>query len=287
MTSLRTRLAVLGTSLALAATSGPVLGVALAAPASASVALPRGISELIEDGTPSGRAIATFDAVPTASQVGALRALGITVQPMQSLPLAIVSGKVADLTTAVTRGLAIDVYPDERIKLLDTASSNAMSARSLRPRPCGPRASPARASPSASSTPAATPPIPTWRNAWSTTSSWSAPSTPTSSRTPRRRWSSPRPGPTQNTDLGSGHGTHVAGHRRCRPSSAADGSHFGVAPGAKPRVLRHRPGAVHDRGGDGVRLHAEPARHAGASTWSTTPGATPSGSSTRTTRSPW
>ena len=88
MTSLRTRLAVLGTGLALAATSGPVLGSALASPASATASLPRGISELIEDGTPSGRAIAIFDAVPTASQVSALRALGITVQPMRSLPLA-------------------------------------------------------------------------------------------------------------------------------------------------------------------------------------------------------
>lgn len=54
-----------------------------------------GLARLLGNGTPSGRAIATFDGIPTATQVTALKALGLTVQPMKRLPLALVSGTVA------------------------------------------------------------------------------------------------------------------------------------------------------------------------------------------------
>jgi serine protease AprX len=59
------------------------------------------------------RGIATFDAVPTAANVAALQAFGLTVQPMKHLPLALVRGPVASIDAAVHGGAANDVYPDE------------------------------------------------------------------------------------------------------------------------------------------------------------------------------
>jgi serine protease AprX len=47
---------------------------------------------------------------------------------MKHLPLAIVRGSVASIRQAVTTGAAHDVYPDEHIQLLDTASSDSMGA---------------------------------------------------------------------------------------------------------------------------------------------------------------
>jgi serine protease AprX len=81
-------------------------------------------------GVPVG--IATFDAVPSASKVTQLRALGLQVQPMKQLPLAIVKGPIAAMQLAVTKGVAADVYPDERIQLFDTASSDAMGGAKTR-----------------------------------------------------------------------------------------------------------------------------------------------------------
>ena len=100
--------------------------------ASAAVDLPRGLTSLLADGTPSGRAIVTLDSVPTPLDVSALKALGLTVQPMHRLPLAIVAGPVAAMRTAVTSGVAQDVYPDERLQLLDTASTDAMGGAATR-----------------------------------------------------------------------------------------------------------------------------------------------------------
>jgi serine protease AprX len=76
--------------------------------------------------------IATFDDVPSATSVGQLRALGLEVQAMKHLPLAIVKGSIAAMQSAVTSGVAADVYPDEHIQLLDTASSDAMGAAKVR-----------------------------------------------------------------------------------------------------------------------------------------------------------
>lgn len=82
--------------------------------------------------TTSVRGVATFDAIPTADQVRALQQLGLAVQPMRHVPLANVAGSVAALQSAVANGLAADVYPDERIELFDTASSDAMGAAATR-----------------------------------------------------------------------------------------------------------------------------------------------------------
>ena len=82
--------------------------------------------------TSSVRGIASFEAVPTADQVRALQQLGLAVQPMKHVALANVAGPVSAMQAAVTNGLASDVYPDERIELFDTASSDAMGAAATR-----------------------------------------------------------------------------------------------------------------------------------------------------------
>ncbi|HEX6084402.1 MAG TPA: S8 family serine peptidase [Thermoanaerobaculia bacterium] len=78
------------------------------------------------------RGIATFDTIPTADRVAALRQLGLAVQPMKHVALANVAGSVSAMQSAVASGLAVDVYPDERIELFDTASADAMGAATTR-----------------------------------------------------------------------------------------------------------------------------------------------------------
>jgi serine protease AprX len=97
---------------------------------------PIGLSRLLA-GHPADavtRGIATFDAVPRSAQVRALKALGLTVQPMKHLPLALLRGPVAAMARTVTAGIANDVYPEERIELLDRASADAMGAAKARKR---------------------------------------------------------------------------------------------------------------------------------------------------------
>src|SRR3954466_2337235 len=111
------------------------MGVALAASgvvhasASTTAALtspPIGLTRLLA-AHPTGPVvgIASLDAVPDSAAVARLRAVGLQVQPMKHLPLAIVSGSAASLQQAITTGAANDVYPDEHVQLLDTASSNS------------------------------------------------------------------------------------------------------------------------------------------------------------------
>ena len=70
-------------------------------------------------------------------------------------------------------------------------------------------------------------------------------------------------GPYSNTDLGSGHGTHVAGIIAAdslgRPTAAASASR----PDAELACFAIGAGAVHDRGRHRLRLHARPARPVG------------------------
>jgi serine protease AprX len=84
--------------------------------------------------TPSAvvKGIATFDRVPTRSQANSLRSLGLAVQPMKHLPLALVRGQVGMLQTAVRAGLANDVYADEQMELFDKASADSMGAARVR-----------------------------------------------------------------------------------------------------------------------------------------------------------
>lgn len=85
----RSRLAAL-TCAAVVALAAPGLSAAGAADLGVLSALEpagghSGLSRLLTSGTPTGRGIATFDAVPTSVQVQALKALGLTVLPMRHL----------------------------------------------------------------------------------------------------------------------------------------------------------------------------------------------------------
>jgi serine protease AprX len=216
------------TALAAAATTLAMLG-PVAPPASAALTdLPTGLSRLLEDGTPTGRAIATLDAVPTTGTVVALETLGLDVQPMRRLPLALVSGPVDAMRLAVTTGVADDVYPDERLQLLDTGSSDAMAAAG--PRADGLTGQGVTVAVVDSGCDATHPDLADHvEHNVSLVSAEYANIPPDSSNTlvvPMDQ------GPYSNTDLGSGHGTHVAGIIAADSTSAPDGSRFGVAPDA-------------------------------------------------------
>jgi serine protease AprX len=172
------------------------------------------------------RGIATFDSVPTTADVAALQGYGLTVQPMKHLPLALVRGTVASIEAAVQGGAAKDVYPDERIQLFDKASADAMGAAI--PRSQGYTGKGVTVAVIDSGCDASHPDLAD--HVVHNVKLYSAEYVniaPDSSNTvviPLEL------GPYQNSDLGSGHGTHVAG------IIAADGhtspDHIGVAPDA-------------------------------------------------------
>ena len=172
------------------------------------------------------RGIATFDAVPTALDVAALKQHGLTVQPMEHLPLALVKGTVASMQSAVQLGTANDVYPDDPIELFDTASSDAMGAAI--PRANGFTGKRTTVAVVDSGCDASHPDLAD--HVVHNVKLYSAeylnipPDSSNTIAVPIEM------GPYQNSDLGSGHGTHVAG------IIAADGhtgeNHLGVAPDA-------------------------------------------------------
>jgi serine protease AprX len=172
------------------------------------------------------RGIATFDAVPNAAQVAGLQAVGLTVQPMKHLPLALVRGTVGAMEAAVGTGAANDVYPDERIELLDQASADAMGAAG--PRGSGLTGKGVTVAVIDSGCDASHPDLADHVvhnvKLYSAEYVNIAPDSSNTVVVPVEL------GPYQNSDLGSGHGTHVAG------IIAADGhtapEHIGVAPDA-------------------------------------------------------
>ncbi len=230
MSPLRTRLAALTCAAAVVLATGPVT----TGSAQAETPTPHrtGLDRLLATDAASARGIATFGAVPTADQVAALRDLGLAVQPMERLPLAIVDGSLADLTTAVSTGLARDVYPDERLAYHDTASSNVTSssigaAKELRAK--GFTGKGVTVGVVDSGCDATHPDL-----ADHVTHNVTLVSAEYANQQPNEGNTLVVPvdqGPVSNTDLGSGHGTHVAG------IIAADGTtgpaHLGVAPDAK------------------------------------------------------
>lgn len=208
-----------------------LLGVAPGALANPGLGFPELTPELAVEslvdagGTATG--IASLASVPTAALTNALGDLGLEVQPMHHLPLAIVRGPVAAMAAAVTTGLADDVYPDEAIQLLDTASSDAMGAASTRA--AGLTGEGVTVAVVDSGCDATHPDLAdhVTHNVKLLSAEYAnvAPDSSNTIVVPIDQ------GPYSNTDLGSGHGTHVAG------IIAADGhtspEHLGVAPDAE------------------------------------------------------
>src|SRR6185503_9212216 len=116
-----------------AAAAGMALSLALSGAlttTAVSLDVPTGLGQILQAYGPTAsiHGIAEFGAVPTSAQVASLEALGLVVQPMRHVPLALVSGTVASMQAAVGGGLATDVYPDTKLELFDTASSDAMGS---------------------------------------------------------------------------------------------------------------------------------------------------------------
>ena len=133
-------------SLALVFGLGALVGSNVAT-ASAATALPSqiGLSQLVaaNSATAKVRGVAEFSSIPSASQVSALNALGLLVQPMKHLPLALVFGPGRrDAGRGHARRRRRTSIPDEP----DPAARHRVVRRdgSAPPRRA-PRASPARA----------------------------------------------------------------------------------------------------------------------------------------------
>ena len=82
------------------------------------------------DGSADG--VATFGgATPTSAQLDALRALGLRVQGLDQLPLALLRGPRGAMFDAVSRGAASDVYPNEKLRYYSAASDMAIRANEV------------------------------------------------------------------------------------------------------------------------------------------------------------
>ncbi|HET6263778.1 MAG TPA: S8 family serine peptidase [Usitatibacter sp.] len=81
-------------------------------------------------GTGTSDGVATFGgAMPSAAQIAGLQSLGLQVQKLDRLPLALLRGPRAAMIEAVTsRGLATDVYPNDRLVMYSKASNVAIGA---------------------------------------------------------------------------------------------------------------------------------------------------------------
>jgi serine protease AprX len=196
-----------------------------------SLSVPTGLGQLLAaygSTATSVRAIAEFDAVPTGAQVQALRSLGLYVQPMQHVPLAIVAGPVATLEAAVTAGRANDVYPDDPIQLLDTASSDAMGAAI--PRAAGFTGKGVTVAIVDSGCDASHPDLADHVVHNVILYSTEYANVPPDQST--RIVVANETGPYQNTDIGGGHGTHVTGIIGADSTTDPSGGRLGVAPDA-------------------------------------------------------
>ncbi|MGH8224034.1 MAG: S8 family peptidase, partial [Woeseiaceae bacterium] len=190
-----------------------------------------GLSRLLAvyDGTSLTRGIATFDAVPTAAQAEALRNLGLVTQPLSRVPLALVYGSVATMQAAVATGQANDIYPDERLEFFDTASSGAIGAMALHA--AGLTGEGVTVGIVDSGCDATHPDLADHvvHNVKLVSGEYVNLSPDSSNRIVIPV----DVGPYNNSDLGSGHGTHVAGIVAADSTSDPTGGRFGVAPDAE------------------------------------------------------
>jgi serine protease AprX len=206
-------------------TSGPARAVSVPS------ALPTGLSALLastRSAAASVRGIATFAAVPTSAQVAALEAHGLLVQPMRHVPLALVAGPVSAMQAAVVSGTAEDVYADEAIQLLDTASSDSMGAAPLRA--AGLTGKGVTVAVVDSGCDASHPDLAD--HVVHNVKIYSAEYANVPPDASNRIVVANETGPYQNTDLGGGHGTHVAGIIAADSTTDPAGGRFGVAPDA-------------------------------------------------------
>ncbi|GAB3764413.1 serine protease AprX [Nocardioides ginsengisegetis] len=228
MSHLRTRLLAL-TCAAAAVLSTTGVTSAESASAQALAGTHPGLARLLAGGTPTGRAIVELPSVPTAAQVSALRGLGLTVQPMHRLPMALVQGSVAQITSAVTSGIGTDVYPDEQLQYTDTASSDAMSstvgaAKALRAKGFTGKGETVGIIDSGCDGTHPDLADHITHNVTLYSPEYANQGTDPTLVVPIDQ------GPFNNTDLGSGHGTHVAGIIAADGTTSPD--HLGVAPDA-------------------------------------------------------
>ena len=196
----------------------------------ASLQVPTGLSQLVTTYAPTAsvRGIAEFGSVPTGAQVSALEALGLVVQPMRHVPLALVSGTVASMQAAVSGGVAEDVYPDTKIELLDTASSDAMGAAI--PRAAGLTGKGVTVAIVDSGCDASHPDLAD--HVIHNVKLYSAEYASLPPDASNRIVVANEVGPYQNTDIGSGHGTHVSGIVAADSTTDPSGGRMGVAPDA-------------------------------------------------------
>jgi len=213
----------LAMAMAVAALGGPLA-------AGAALDIPTGLGQLLAQYGPATpvRGIAEFGAVPTSSQVAALNALGLVVQPMGHVPLALVQGPVGSMQAAVTTGAADDVYPDTAIQLLDTASSDAMGA--ALPRAAGFTGRGVTVAVVDSGCDASHPDLAD--HVVHNVKLYSAEYANLPPDASNRIVVANEVGPYQNTDIGSGHGTHVSGIIAADSTTDPSGGRYGVAPDA-------------------------------------------------------
>jgi serine protease AprX len=216
------------------AAAGLALSLALSGAIGASAVsladAPTGLGQLLAQYSPSTnvRGIAEFGAVPTGSQVAALSALGLVVQPMRHVPLALVEGTVGSMAAAVTGGVADDVYPDTAIQLFDTASSDAMG--SAIPRAAGFTGKGVTVAIVDSGCDASHPDLAD--HVIHNVKLYSAEYANIPPDASNRIVVPVEMGPYQNSDLGSGHGTHVSGIVAADSTTDPSGGRYGVAPDA-------------------------------------------------------
>jgi serine protease AprX len=193
--------------------------------------VPTGVSQLLAStvsAAASIRGIAVFAAVPTAGQVTGLEALGLIVQPMRHVPLALVEGTIPQMHAAVTTGVAQDVYPDDALELFDTASSDAMGA--ALPRAADFTGQGVTVGIVDSGCDATHPDLAD--HVVHNVKLYSAEYANIPPDASNRIVVPVEMGPYQNTDLGSGHGTHVAGIIAADSTTDPTGGRYGVAPDA-------------------------------------------------------
>ena len=223
------RILVVASIVSLCAVGAAPLAVSASFTTNVATARPIGLSRFLAASPPQAvtRGIATFDQVPQAAQVGALKRLGLTVQPMRHLPLALVRGTTAQIAGAVRGGIANDVYPDDKVQLLDRVSADAMGT--ARPRSTGFTGKGVTVAVVDSGCDASHPDLADHvvHNVKLVSAEYvnMAPDSSNTIVVPIDQL------PYNNSDIGSGHGTHVSG------IVAADGhtdpSHIGVAPDAE------------------------------------------------------